>query len=216
MKSSAVQKYDPSQAVDLSASTNSMSMGSSRIHQFVTSKVFSGNVWHQFTVPPVQHLQTKSSEATNTTTTLTQGNVTGRSCSTGVNAMLATEQWGVTLPVRVPRNTYAAEPRFLQLQKWECTVLEVKEDGFTARLIDQTGNTSDEEAEFSLDEIDEEDRDLVEAGAVFYWSIGYKDRSSGRERISTIRFRRLPVWTPKELRIAAQEAARVREKIGWK
>ena len=64
--------------------------------------------------------------------------------------------------------------------------------------------------------MDPEDLDLLEPGAVFYWNIGYRDRPSGRERISTIRFRRLPVWTADELKVADQEAARVREKIGWK
>ncbi|MEQ1794794.1 MAG: hypothetical protein ABL970_11435 [Nitrospira sp.] len=215
MSGVAVHKYDPAQAVDLSVSTNSME--NSRIPKSVTSKVFSGSVWHQTTPPnQFQHLQIQAAGSSNTMTTLSQSNDVGHSLWPKFNTMSLPEQLKPTSPVRVPRKTYATEARFLQLQKWECTVLEVKEDAFTARLIDQTGSNPDEEAEFSLDEVDTEDRDLVEAGAVFYWSIGYRDRPSGRERISTIRFRRLPVWTPKELRIAAQEAARVREKIGWK
>jgi hypothetical protein len=106
---------------------------------------------------------------------------------------------------------------FTSLQKWEGVVLEVWEDAFLARLVDLTRPGPDEEAEFPLDEISEEDRPLVRPGAIFYWNIGYHDSSSGqRTRASIIRFRRLPAWRREEIEAARLEAERIRESIGWK
>src|SRR5262249_25118886 len=64
--------------------------------------------------------------------------------------------------------------RFVLLQKWEGTVLQVlPEDSLFARLVDLSGSGPDEEAEFSLEEVSDIDRPLVVPGAIFYWSIGY-------------------------------------------
>jgi hypothetical protein len=112
------------------------------------------------------------------------------------------------------------EPRqsaFLSLQKWEGVVLEVRSDSFLTRLVDLTLPGPDEEAEFSLDEVSEEDRPLIRPGAIFYWNIGYHTSYSGqRTRTSLIRFRRLPAWTREELEAAKREAERLGKSIGWK
>lgn len=106
---------------------------------------------------------------------------------------------------------------FLTLQKWEGVVLEVREDFFLARLVDLTQQSPDEEAEFPIEEVSQEDLDLLQPGAVFYWNIGYLDKRSGqRTRASVIRFRRLPVWTQEEIESATREAKRIRDSIGWK
>ena len=97
---------------------------------------------------------------------------------------------------------------FVSLQKWEGAVLSVTKDAFSARLVDQTNPNPEEEAEFSIDELDPDDLELLEPGAIFYWNIGYLDKKSGRIRISDIRFRRLPAWTERDLKeaeIAAEE-----------
>ena len=94
-------------------------------------------------------------------------------------------------------------------QKWEGYVLEVGEDSFLARLIPLKGDETELEAEIVLEEIDLEDRDLLEAGAVFYWNIGYLDRPDGRRSVSQIRFRRLPAWTKHEQEKAQEEASRL-------
>ena len=97
--------------------------------------------------------------------------------------------------------------QFVSLQKWEGTVTDKKEDFFNARLIDLTGNAPDEEAEFALEEVDEDDITLVQIGAIFYWSIGYyKAKHGQRQRTSLIRFRRLPVWTASEIEKAKEKA----------
>lgn len=213
MNSAAAQKYDPNQAVELPASTNSME--NRRVPNSMTSKVFSGSVRYVKDSSPIEHFQLRL-HGTDNAAVFTKSQAGKYSWITDCDTMPFPEQLKITEPVLVPRIIYSAETRFVSLQKWECTVLNISHDSFTARLIDLTGNGPDEEAEFSRDEVDPEDIDLLETGAVFYWNIGYRDRASGRERISTIRFRRLPVWTADELKIARQEASRVREKIAWK
>jgi hypothetical protein len=110
-----------------------------------------------------------------------------------------------TVPsVPVPREFFRA------MQKWEGYVTEVDQDTFRARLARVLGEGPDQEAEIYTEEVDEADRALIQPGAVFYWSIGYLDRPSGRVRASIIRFRRLPVWTKRELDSASAEADRLK------
>lgn len=90
--------------------------------------------------------------------------------------------------------------RFDLRQQWEGTIVDVGADSFTVTLKDLTDpSNSEESAELFLEDIGESDRDLVEPGAVFYWSVGYEDTSRGRERKSIIRFRRLPGWSRQEM-----------------
>ena len=96
--------------------------------------------------------------------------------------------------------------RFQALQKWHGHVLEVREDTFVARLTPTAGEGPEQEAELYVEEVAADDRWLIEPGAVFYWSIGYLDRPSGRLRVSILRFRRLPAWTYRELSSARQRA----------
>ncbi len=107
------------------------------------------------------------------------------------------------LPRIQPSRVYATI-----LQNWEGYVLEVGQETFTARLITKQGDNVGEEfvAEIYLDEIDAEDRLLLAAGAVFYWSIGYYERPSGRMRFSSIRMRRLPQWSAADLARAQKTA----------
>jgi len=106
--------------------------------------------------------------------------------------------------------------RFIVLQSWEGCVLSVSPDSFVARLVDSKHIRPDEEAEFDVNELTEDDRELLEPGAVFYWSIGYYDKPSGqRIRASEIRFRRLPAWTKEELKEARDHAKRLSEQLGW-
>jgi hypothetical protein len=78
--------------------------------------------------------------------------------------------------------------------------LSKRSDSIVVRLVDKTNQGPEEEAEILLDDISPDDLPLVQAGAVFYWAVGYYN-SSARQRIrqSTIVFRRLPTWTDAEL-----------------
>jgi hypothetical protein len=102
-------------------------------------------------------------------------------------------------------------------QKWEGYVERLTSTGFHALLVDITrGDDEEERTEFDFDEVSDFDRPLIQAGAVFYWSLGYRVRASGqREGLSVIRFRRMPMWTPEELDEADRAAEATRAVFGW-
>ncbi len=101
---------------------------------------------------------------------------------------------------------------FVALQRWEGTVTACGGETFLARLNDLTSGGLNEEVELLMDDVPEEDRPLVEPGAVFYWSVGHLVKPSGeRPRISSLRFRRLPVWSSSELEAARERATDVAE-----
>lgn len=99
---------------------------------------------------------------------------------------------------------------FRAIQKWEGHVIETGGDIFLARLVPIIGEGREQEAEIYTEEVAQDDRALIAPGAVFYWSIGYLDRPSGRLRASILRFRRLPVWTKRELQSAEAGATRLK------
>ena len=107
---------------------------------------------------------------------------------------------------RAPRLGSAKE-HFNAFQKWVGVILSVDRDVFTARLTPVVGEGSDQEAEIYLNEVVEEDHNLIQPGAVFYWSIGYLDRPSGRLRASVIRFQRLPAFTDEDIEAARAKAS---------
>lgn len=97
--------------------------------------------------------------------------------------------------------------RFAALQKWEGNVFELKENSFIATVADQNLKGNYENVEISYDEVSDYDKDLIEIGAYFYWSIGYLEKSSGqRFRSSIIKFKRFPLWTKEELNKAKKDA----------
>lgn len=96
---------------------------------------------------------------------------------------------------------------FITLQRFEGTVLAMRDDVFLARIIDKTARQPDEEAEIPIEEVMPGDRELVKPGAVFYWVIGYERKSYGQQtRASVIRFRRLPVWSDMDIERARSAA----------
>lgn len=139
-----------------------------------------------------------------------------------VERPLALTQWSpesvqdrIVPPVVMPAPKLALE-RFNALQQWEGVVIEVTESSFTARLKDSTHKTPAEEAEFELEDVPASDLPLVLEGAVFYWSIGYYDTAGGqRLRSSSFRFRRLPVWSDRELGEAKDRAQATAELLDW-
>jgi hypothetical protein len=104
---------------------------------------------------------------------------------------------------------------FVALQRWEGRVIECGADTFRAILTDLTDPGPEEEVELLLADVPPEDRPLVGAGAIFYWSIGYRNEASGgKPRMSTLRFRRLPVWTETELAAAREPVGPLAEFFG--
>ncbi|WP_309775537.1 hypothetical protein [Nitrobacter vulgaris] len=104
------------------------------------------------------------------------------------------------------------------MQEWEGYVSTIAEGSFTARLVDKTKGNSveDEEADFPIDDLTDEDRQLLVPGAVFRWVIGYQRTMSGtKRRVSQITFRRLPAWTRRELQHARSRAEEMASTIQW-
>jgi hypothetical protein len=89
---------------------------------------------------------------------------------------------------------------FETLQQWEGVVTDVTEDEFVAALRSLSSDVSDKRVTIDREEISDSDQKLVSLGAVFYWTIGYRIEVHGQKSsISTIRFRRLPNWTRREI-----------------
>jgi hypothetical protein len=97
--------------------------------------------------------------------------------------------------VRLPE-TNPAPYHFDMRGQWEGTVTAISGDEFTVVLRDLMGPKAEEyDATFAIEEISDEDRDLLQIGAIFYWTIGYRVLHRQRLRVSEIRFRRLPAWS---------------------
>jgi hypothetical protein len=95
-------------------------------------------------------------------------------------------------------------------------VLDVQGDSFVVRLVDVAEKHLDEEVTLSTDELSDFDLDLLEPGAVLYWTIGYIQRVRGaRERVSRIRLRRLPAWSRRELNEARERATELARELDW-
>jgi hypothetical protein len=105
---------------------------------------------------------------------------------------------------------------FNSLLKREGIVISINENNFTAKLTDLTHEAAEELADFPFDEISDDDKLLLEVGAVFYWNIGFKLLPSGqKERSSLIRFRRLPAWHYNEIENARKVADDLAAFFGW-
>lgn len=105
---------------------------------------------------------------------------------------------------------------FKTIQKWEGLVIEVRKDTFLAKLVKILGEGLDQEAEIYIEEVEQEDHNLIKPGAMFYWTIGYLDRPSGRLRASIIRFRRLSLWSKLELESAEAKMKELKELLDVK
>lgn len=110
--------------------------------------------------------------------------------------------------VKIDRHSYN---QFHALQEWEGVVLETSAENFIARIKDLTSteNLEDEEVEFPIEEISEHDKPMLHAGNIFRWSIGYMISGGTKLRVSKIHFRRLPAWTPQDIRSAWTEATTI-------
>lgn len=122
------------------------------------------------------------------------------------------------IKIRVPKGDFSGKFGSSQiLSKWEGVVSRVSGDIFMGKLRDLT---TDEgfinEAEFSVDDLQEDDKELLEIGAVFYWYVGYMTTSGGtRTKISLLKFQRLPKWQKSKIERIEEDAKRLREKLKW-
>jgi hypothetical protein len=117
-------------------------------------------------------------------------------------------------PQIVPAPAVSLQP----LQEWEGYVTEVRAETFAGRLTDLTAGrkVEEESGEFPISDVADDDRELLVAGAVFRWVIGYlRTRSGTKRRVSQITFRRLPAWTARDLDKANSRATELASQIVW-
>ena len=147
--------------------------------------------------------------------TITSTYVTSGRPTTDLEANPRTPRLAHLIPP--PSPVEAPHEAIISLQEWEGVVLQVNEETFLARVVDQTGEHPEEEIELPKDDLSPFEIDLLEKGAIFYWTIGYRQRlpRGQRERISRIRLRRLPAWSRAELAAARSRAEALRRDLGW-
>jgi len=88
-------------------------------------------------------------------------------------------------------------------EDWEGVVIDVADGTFVAHLTDINGEAPDEEAQFSIDEIQRGERAEVQLGAVFHWRTERVAEDGALVNRSWVRFRGLP--PPSDEDIAAGE-----------
>lgn len=118
------------------------------------------------------------------------------------SVLTSTSVWAPSAIAKLHAKRIPSRVFFVTRQEWEGVVSSIDHDKFTARLTDVTGlpTTPQEEADFPLELVSEDDRDLLAPGAIFRWSIGYQRLPSGtKQLISQIVFRRLPQWTARDI-----------------
>lgn len=98
---------------------------------------------------------------------------------------------------------------------WIGTVIEIKDETFTAVLINTDENTTHEIAEFERKEISNCDLHLLKVGAVFYWSIGYANYYGQIMKQSFIRFKRSINLSNNEFESIMDEVDKLKEGIMW-
>ncbi|MEH3105493.1 MAG: hypothetical protein PGN12_16530 [Sphingomonas phyllosphaerae] len=96
-----------------------------------------------------------------------------------------------SLPAFTFRPTTIGVHSMNTLQEWEGLIIDVRGDGFSARLKDLTDrNRREELAEFDFDAVDKVDLVRVREGAVFHLIVGYTRRSGARRLETIVYFRR--------------------------
>lgn len=94
--------------------------------------------------------------------------------------------------------------------------IDVNEEKFTAKLIDQSDKTTYEIAEFSMDDVSDEDKDLIELGAIFYWSIAREEDVNGQiKNTSLLRFKRSIPLEVKEFDAVTDEINELNCELLW-
>jgi hypothetical protein len=101
------------------------------------------------------------------------------------------------------------------LQRWDGLVLECGETEFTCHLYEGDEDFPLKSATIDLEEFSPEDRQSIEPGAPFVWTIGYRVRHKTRIRFSEFYFRKMLAWTKEEIDLGAKAGEALSEDAGW-
>lgn len=102
-----------------------------------------------------------------------------------------------------------------QSLNWTGYVIDIREDSFTAKLIDNNEDTTFEIADFDKTDVSECDLELLTIGSTFYWSIGYANRYGQIIKQSFIRFKRSVNLGVREQSSIIDDAKKLKEDILW-
>lgn len=101
------------------------------------------------------------------------------------------------------------------IQIWEGTVLSVDHQRavMTVKLTDRNDQIVDHTADIELQWVDDQDRDLLRDGAVFYWTLFKETKRGSVRNTEKIRFRRLPSWNKAQLDAIKEDATKLSAKF---
>lgn len=110
---------------------------------------------------------------------------------------------------------YDTRKYFLKSQKWIGHVVEIKQDCFIAKLTDVDNETTYEIGEFDYDEISPEDKEFLEIGGTFYWTLGSANTNGQIEKKSIIRFQRVNKWKIEDYDHVIDRANELMDNLKW-
>jgi len=101
------------------------------------------------------------------------------------------------------------------IQIWEGRVVKVDEENRTmeVRLNAKIGQVPEHAGEIDLQWVSEQDKDLVQPGAIFYLTLSRRVKRGGIENNQELRFRRLPSWTKRQVAQVGREARMLLSKM---
>ncbi|HRF13894.1 MAG: hypothetical protein ABTS16_00340 [Candidatus Accumulibacter phosphatis] len=101
------------------------------------------------------------------------------------------------------------------IQIWEGRVLSVdlQSEVMSVLLSARIGQVADHTAEIDLQWVADQDRDLVQPGAVFYLTLFKRLRRGSVENAQELRFRRRPAWSRQQIQRIQADAAMIRSKM---
>lgn len=153
--------------------------------------------------------------------------------SLGTTSLLTSnDAWGATLERRPSPATVSATakdatataalalpptlPVHLKVrQRWDGVVREVHEGYFVARLVPLGRDEPELFADILNEKVDDDQRDLIRPGALFYLVAGFIPISPGqRIQASKVRFRRLPQWRQEDVDYMREVARKRRASLG--
>lgn len=118
-----------------------------------------------------------------------------------------------------PPSVFALSPgeivRSSLIQTWEGTVVRVDGESHTmeVRLNAKIGQVPEHAGEIDLQWVSEQDKDLVQPGAIFYLTLSRRVKRGGIENNQELRFRRLPSWTKRQVAQVERDACMLLSKM---
>jgi len=107
---------------------------------------------------------------------------------------------------------------FSPMAEWEGYVNSIADGKFFVSLVnlkDPSGST-EEEAEFSLNDLTAFEQEEIEVGSVVRWVVGFEKLANDmRQRVSRVHIRRLPSYSESEIGNAIRDAEKFNEEVNW-